>query len=93
MHTFKLTVGSDGRVAIPNTRPGETVMIQLTRPPGPEVPEGLTLATARTEEEKATVVAEIKRLAHELRQEFDLGETTLSLTHGDVLHDEHGLPT
>lgn len=79
--------------------PDMTAPRELVRPnagaglaPEPEPPERLTLATARTDAERAAVVAEIKRLAQELRHELDAGDAPLSITHGDLLHDEHGLP-
>jgi len=42
MHTYRLTVGPDGRVTIPGTVPGETVTVQVVK-----TPERLSLPTAR----------------------------------------------
>lgn len=88
MHTIQLTVGPDGRVEIPDTRPGEIITIQIAT--SVELSEQLTLATARTDEERAAVVAEIKRLARELRRE--LPESWLTDDHGDLLYGDDGLP-
>jgi bifunctional DNA-binding transcriptional regulator/antitoxin component of YhaV-PrlF toxin-antitoxin module len=91
MQTIHVTVGPDGRVVIPGTRPGETLAIQIEQ--NPETPERLTLATARTDEERDAVAARILRRAQELRQELGIGDDErLSLTHGDLLYDEDGLP-
>lgn len=90
MATYQLTVDPDGRVAIPDTHPGEKITVQVAGVT--TEPEFLTLATARTEEERAIVVEEISRLARELRRELNLGDTLLSQTHGNELYDEHGLP-
>jgi len=87
-----VTVGPDGRVTIPNTHPGETITIHIASVAQAVAPTRLTLATARTDDEKTAVIAEIKRLTHELRQELDLGDEHLSRTHGELLYDENGLP-
>ena len=87
MQTFRLKVDDDGRVTIPDVHPGQIVTVQI-----PEVPEYLTLATARTDEERAAVIAEIRRLAREIRTEMGNPSEQLSLTHGDILYDENGLP-
>lgn len=93
MQTFRLRVDEDGRVEIPDTQPGETVTVQVSRTSATRVPQTLTLATARTEDERAAVKAEITRLARELRHELNLGDTALSRSHGDELYDDRGLPT
>lgn len=85
MQTIQLTVGPDGRVEIPDTRPGETVTIQIAS--SADVSETLTLATARTDEERTAVANEILRRGRELRPEGGDDEL-LSITHGDLLYDE-----
>lgn len=90
MQTFRLTVGPDGRVVIPDTGPGQTVTIQIAQAPAPEAPERLSRATARTDAERTVVVAEIKRLARDLRAE--LPTPWRSRDHGDVLYGDDGLP-
>jgi hypothetical protein len=90
MQTLKLTVEADGRVTIPGAKPGQTVTIQLSPEPEPEGSERLTLATARTEAERAAVIARIRRLAGEIRE--GLPEPWKSADHGDLLYDENGLP-
>lgn len=53
-----LTVGPDGRVVVPGARPGQTVAVEISDAEGSdtgEEPKRLTLATARTEEERDAV--------------------------------------
>jgi hypothetical protein len=89
--TMQLTVGPDGRVAVPGARPGQTVTVEISD--AFDTPERLTLATARTDEERDQVIAEIKRLAQELREELGEDGVRLAVNHGDWLYDEYGLPT
>lgn len=85
-----LTVGPDGRVAVPGAEPGQTVTVEIKETPAK--PGRLTLATARTDEEREQVVAEIKRLAQEIRKELSDEDIRILLNHGDWLYDENGLP-
>lgn len=86
-----LTVGPDGRVAVPGAEPGQTVTVEIKETPAK--PGRLTLATARTDEEREQVIAEIRRAAQELKRQAGIGDDErLSLTHGDLLYDENGLP-
>jgi hypothetical protein len=85
-----LTVGPDGRVTVPGAKPGQTVAVEITDEP--ETPERLTLATARTEEERDQVIAEIRRAARELRQELSDEDIHIALNHGDYLYGADGLP-
>jgi len=93
MQTFHLKVDEDGRVTIPDTRPGQVVTVQL-----PEITE-LPTVNADTEcrgpipkAERAVIKERIQQLAHEIRREMGRDDERLSLTHGDLLYDEHGLP-
>lgn len=88
--TIHVTVESDGRVTIPGTRPGETLAIQVEQQP--KTQERLTLATAQTEEERDAVVEEILRSVRAMRLAAGDDGEPLSLTHGDMLYDENGLP-
>lgn len=88
--TLQLTVGPDGRVVVPGARPGQTITVEIPEAPG--TPERLTLATARTEEERAAVITEIKRLAQEIRSELSDEDVQIMLNHGDLLYGEDGLP-
>jgi len=88
--TLQLTVGPDGRVAVPGARPGETITVEISD--ASDTPERLTLATARTDEERDAVIAEIKRLARNLRQELGEEGVQRAINHGDWLYDEDGLP-
>ena len=85
MQTYRLTVEPDGRVTVPNARPGQTVTVQVE--PVPES-EPLTLATAKTPEEREAVIAEIMEMAGQLREllKDDLPIST------DELYGEDGLP-
>lgn len=88
--TLQLTVGPDGRVTIPGATPGQTVTIEMSE--ASDKPERLTLANARTIEERRAVTAEIKRLAQEIRNELSDEDVQAMLNHGDLLYDEDGLP-
>ncbi len=88
--TLLLTVGPDGRVVIPGATPGQTVTVEISD--ASDNPERLTIATARTKEEHAAVVTDIKRLARELRQEIGEDGVRLAINHGDWLYDDDGLP-
>lgn len=85
MHTYRITIDPDGRATIPDTHPGQTVTIHLGEPAEP-----LTLATARTEEERDQIVAGIRQAAREIRSQ--LPEPWLSGDHGDLLYGDDGLP-
>lgn len=87
MQTFHLKVDDDGRVTIPNSQPGETITIQF-----PRKGEPLSLATAQTDEERAEVIAEIRRLGREIRKEMGDPQEELSLTPGELLYAVDGLP-
>ena len=91
IRTLQLTVGPDGRVMIPGARPGQTVTVEITALSS--AAERLTLATARTDEERTAIIAEITQAARELRLAAGDDDERLSLTHGDLLYDEDGLPT
>ena len=89
--TMQLTVGPDGRIEVPGTEPGQTVTVEIAE--APEKQERLTLATAKTDEERDQIIAEIRRAAQELKRAAGIGDDErLSLTHGDLLYDEDGLP-
>jgi len=90
MPTMQLTVGPDGRVAVPGTRPGQTVTVEISD--APDTPERLTLATARTDEERDAVIAGIKRAARTFRAQLSDDEIQVMPIHGDLLYDEDGLP-
>lgn len=86
MQTYRVTVGPDGQVKIPDTKPGETITIQVAAPPAGEEP--LTLATATTPEEREAVLAAIRANARKL-QELLKDEPPFSI---DDLYGEDGLP-
>lgn len=88
--TMHLTVDQDGRVAVPGAHPGQTVTVEI--PDAPETPKRLTLATARTDEEREQVIAEIMEAAQRLRQELSDEDIQIALNHGDYLYGEDGLP-
>lgn len=86
MQTFRLKVDPDGRVAIPDTHPGEIVTIQFTT--GAE-PTDLTTGPI-PEEERAAIRDRVMRLAREIREE--LPEPWRSADHGDLLYGDDGMP-
>jgi riboflavin synthase len=89
--TLQLTVGPDGRVTVSGARSGQTATVEIDE--ASETPERLTLANARTDEERDQIIAEIRRAAQELKRQAGIGDDErLSLTHGDLLYDENGLP-
>ena len=86
MQTWRLTVEPDGRVRIPDTRPGEVVVVQVSEPvPVPQ----MTLMDAKTPEEKAAIIERLRGLARELRAEYG---DDLPSAHADDLYGEDGLP-
>lgn len=86
MQTWRLTVEPDGRVKIPDTKPGEVIVVQVSdTAPTPPV----TLMDAKTPEERAAIVERLRGLARELRAEY--GDDLPSL-HANDLYGEDGLP-
>ena len=88
--TLQLVVGPDGRVTVPGARPGQTVTVEIAD--APETPERLTLATARTDEEREQIIEEVLEAARRLRQELSDEDIQIALNHGDYLYGEDGLP-
>jgi hypothetical protein len=89
MQTYRLIVGPDGQVRIPDGKPGQVVTVQVEpAPPAKDEREMLTLANARTPEERAEVIAELKRLAAQIRENLK-DEETFTI---EDLYDEDGLP-
>lgn len=86
MQTWRLTVGPDGQVTIPDTKPGETIVVQVTEA---EVAPSAPLMSARTPEERAAIIERLRGLARELRAEY--GDDLPSL-HANDLYGEDGLP-
>jgi hypothetical protein len=69
MQTYRLVVGPDGQVRIPDGKPGQVVTVQVEpAPTAPPEREMLTLANARTPEERAEVIAIINENAEKLRE-------------------------
>lgn len=89
MQTYRLVVGPDGQVRIPDSKPGEvvTVLVETAPDPTPER-EMLTLANARTPEEQAEVMAIIKENARKLRELMKDAPPFST----DDLYGEDGLP-
>lgn len=85
-----LTVGPDGRVAVPGAEPGQTVTVEISDTDNE--PKRRTLATARTDEERERIIAEILEAAQRLRQELSDEDIQIALNHGDYLYGEDGLP-
>jgi hypothetical protein len=85
-----LTVDSDGRVEVPGAEPGQTVTVEIKDTI--KEPKRLTLATARTDEERDAVIEDILRSVRALRLAAGDDGEPLSTAHGDMLYDENGLP-
>ena len=85
-----LTVGPDGRVAVPGAEPGQTVTVEISDTDNE--PKRRTLDTARTDEERERIIAEILEAAQRLRQELSDEDIQIALNHGDYLYGEDGLP-
>lgn len=86
MQTWRLTVGPDGQVRIPDTKPGEIVVVQVS---GAEPAPRMTLMDAKSPEERAAISAQLRSLARELRAEYGDDLPTL---HANDLYGEDGLP-
>lgn len=81
MQTYRLTVDADGCITIPNTLPGQIVTVHVESEP-------LTLATAKTPEERSEVITHIMENARQLQ---DLMKDAPPFTTDD-LYGEDGLP-
>ena len=66
MQTWRLTVGPDGQVRIPDTKPGEIVVVQVS---GAEPALRVTLMDAKTPEERAAIVERLRGLARDASRE------------------------
>lgn len=86
MATYQLTVDPDGRVTIPDTRPGQRLEIAVVPVAGTDKDTTGPIS----EEERAAIEERVKRLAREIRSE--LPEPWRSADHGDLLYGEDGLP-
>jgi hypothetical protein len=85
MQTYRLTVDADGIVRVPNVQPGQTVTVQVDDQPAAN---NLTLATAKTPQERAAVISRLQRIAHELHQEL----RSMEARPESELFGEDGLP-
>lgn len=89
MQTYRLTVGPDGLVRIPDSKPGEVVTVVVEAAPAtPLEREMLTLATAKTPEERAEVIASIDADLRELQRLMKNGPIFST----DDLYGQDGLP-
>lgn len=88
MQTYRLTIGPDGQVRIPDGKPGQVVTVQVESQPVPPDQEHLTLATARTPEERDAVIVIMRENARKLRE---LLKNAPPFTTDD-LYGEDGLP-
>jgi hypothetical protein len=82
--TLVLTVGDDGKVEIPGTRPGQRVSLTLR--------EGSIGSRPLTDEERRVMREELTKLRRKWRAESTPEEIDRAINHGDWLYDEHGLP-
>jgi hypothetical protein len=86
MQTFQLKVDPDGRVAIPDTHPGEVVTIQVAK----TVSAIDDRSGPIPEEDREAIKERILRRARKTRE--NLPEPWRSADHGDLLYGEDGLP-
>lgn len=89
MHTYRLVVGPDGTLRIPDAQPGQVVTI-VVEPAPAATPnhELLTLATAKTPEERAEVIASIEADLQRLQRLLKSGPIFST----DDLYGQDGLP-
>lgn len=89
MQTWQLVIGPDGQVRIPDGKPGQvvTVVVEPAQTDTPE-PEMLTLATAKTPEERATVIASIEEDLQKLQHLMRSGPIFST----DDLYGQDGFP-
>ncbi|MGC4191085.1 MAG: hypothetical protein QM589_07960 [Thermomicrobiales bacterium] len=89
MHTYRLIVGPDGTLQVPDAVPGQVVTVVVEPVPSATPDrEPLTLATAKTPEERAEVMDELKRLASQIRESL---RDEVNFTIEDLYGDD-GLP-
>lgn len=86
MATYQLTVDPDGRVAIPDTHPGEKITVRVVQEPA----AGDDNTGPIPKEEQEAIKARVLKLASEIRA--GLPEPWRSADHGDLLYGEDGLP-
>jgi len=89
MNTYRLRVGPDGQVAIPDSRPGQILLVTVENAGRIEEREGPTLASARTAEESDAVIDQILEMAGKLRETL---KHDLPIDHARELYGEDGLP-
>ena len=90
MQTYRhITVEPDGRIRIPDVKPGQRLRVTI-EPETEATPERLTLATARTAEERAQVFARVHENARKLREL--LKDDLPTSASADELYGEDGLP-
>ncbi|MGC4105655.1 MAG: hypothetical protein QM753_04760 [Thermomicrobiales bacterium] len=89
MHTYRLVVGPDGTLQVPDAVPGQEVTV-VVEPVPPATPdrEPLTLATAKTPEERAEVIASIEEDLERLQRLMRNGPIFST----DDLYGQDGLP-
>ncbi|MBX3070668.1 MAG: hypothetical protein KF883_09250 [Thermomicrobiales bacterium] len=88
MQTYRLVIDTDGQIRIPNAKPGQVAIVQIADALDDRSTVPLTLATAKTPEERQLVMENIQSLASRLRERL---KDQLPLS-ADELYDEHGLP-
>jgi len=88
MQTWHLAIGPDGQVRIPDGKPGQTVVVVVETPETTSEPETLTLATAKTPEERAEVIASIEEDLERLQALMRNGPIFST----DDLYGQDGLP-
>lgn len=90
MQTYRLVVGPDKRVEIPDAEPGQVVTVVLDESLYPSgVAKQFKPVSEMTDEEKAALKAEFLEWGRRIREEL---KDQLPIDHGDYLYGEDGLP-
>ncbi|MEZ4500713.1 MAG: hypothetical protein R2839_11710 [Thermomicrobiales bacterium] len=88
METHRLVIDADGRVRIPNAKPGQVAIVHIEFLTENNADVSLTLKTAETDDERQVVIARVQELATMLRERL---KDHLPIS-TDELYDDHGLP-
>lgn len=87
MHSITVIVGPDGRVAIPGTRVGEAVTIQV----GP-INRDSDAGDPLPAEEQAAIIAATLAAGQRVRNQLSSEELAAVINHDDWLYGPDGLP-
>ncbi|MBX3070117.1 MAG: hypothetical protein KF883_06480 [Thermomicrobiales bacterium] len=89
MQSYRLVIGSDGKVDIPNGQPGRIVTVVLEGSPDPGLSASLRPISSMTPEEREQLKHEFLERGRRVRARL---KDQLPIDHGVVLYGEDGLP-